>query len=130
MITIDETESVLHQFSSPTFKNQSKQTFEYFTELLTFSNKCIFLDGDISDRGYSFINCISNKQINIVNNIKMEKKIYNVVNERNQYITSIINDVDNNKKIAIISQSRCECENFYKYSVTNLKINPLKFIQA
>ena len=130
LITIDETESVLHQFSSPTFKNQSKQTFEYFTELLKFSNKCIFLDGDISDRGYSFINCISNKQINIVNNIKMEKKIYNVVNERNQYITSIINDVDNNKKIAIISQSRCECENFYKYSVTNLKINPLKFIQA
>ena len=42
LIIIDECESVLNQFNSPTFKNKSKETFEYFTELLRFSKKCVF----------------------------------------------------------------------------------------
>ena len=113
LIIIDEVESVLNQFNSPTFKNKSKETFKYFTQLLSFSKKCIFLDGDLSNRGYSFINSISSEQINIINKIKMEHKTYNIVNDRNEYITNIICDLDNNKNIAIISQSRSECDNFY-----------------
>ena len=113
LIIIDEIESVLNQFNSPTFKNQSKQVYEYFTELLRFSKKCIFLDGDLSDRGYSFINSISSEQINVINDIKMEQKTYNIVFNRNEYIHNIITDLINNKNIAIISQSRSECDNFY-----------------
>ena len=87
LIIIDECESVFNQFNSNvTFKNKSKETFEYFTQLLQFSSKCIFLDGDLSARGYTFINSISSKQINVINNIKMEQKTYNIVNDRNEYI--------------------------------------------
>ena len=43
----------------------------------------------------------------------MQQKTYNIVNDRNDYINNIINDLDNNKNIAIISQSRSECDNFY-----------------
>ena len=114
LIIIDECESVLNQFNSPTFKNKSKETFQYFTELLSYSKKCIFLDGDLSNRSFSFINSISLEQINIINEFKIEKKIYNIVNDRNEYINNIINDLDNNKNICIVSQSRTECENFYK----------------
>ena len=113
LIIIDEIESVLNQFNSPTLKNQSKQVYEYFTELLFRKKKCIFLDGDLSDRGYSFINSISSEQINVINNIKMEQKTYNIVFNRNEYIHNIITDLINNKNIAIISQSRSECDNFY-----------------
>ena len=126
LVIIDEIESVLNQFNSPTFKNQSKQIFEYFTELLKYFNKCSFLDGDLSDRGYSFINSISTKQINVVNNIKMVQKIYNIVNDRNQYITDIMTDLDNNNKIAIISQSRSECDNFYKLLTEKFKDKCIK----
>ena len=41
LIIIDEIESVLNQFNSPTFKNQSKQVYEYFTELL-FRKKSVY----------------------------------------------------------------------------------------
>ena len=47
LIIIDECESVLNQFNSPTFKNKSKEIYEYFTELLRYSKKCIFLDGEL-----------------------------------------------------------------------------------
>ena len=45
----------------------------------------------------------------------MEQKIYNIVNDRNEYINNIISDLDNNNNICIISQSRSECENFYNF---------------
>ena len=126
LIIVDEIESVLNQFNSPTFKNKSKETFEYFTELLRFSKKCIFLDGDIFDRSYSFINSISLEQINIINNIKMEEKTYNIVNDRNEYINDIITDLNNNKNIAIISQSRSECDNFYNLLTDKFKNKIIK----
>ena len=43
LIVIDECESVLSQFNSPTFKNKSKETYEYFTELLLFRSLIIIL---------------------------------------------------------------------------------------
>ena len=63
LIIVDEIESVLNQFNSPTYKNKSKETFEYFRELLRYSKKCIFLDGDLSDRSYSFINSLFDNRI-------------------------------------------------------------------
>ena len=126
LIIIDECESVLNQFNSPTFKNQSKETFEYFTELLRYSNKSIFLDGDLSHRGYSFINSISSEQINIINNIKMEKKPYNIINDRNEYINNIISDLNNNKNICIVSQSRSECDNVYNLLTDKFKNKVIK----
>ena len=126
LIIIDEIESVLNQFNSPTFKNKSKETFEYFTEILRYSKKCIFLDGDLSYRGYSFINSISSEQMNVINNIKMQQKIYNIENNRNKYINNIINDLDNNKNIAIISQSRSECDNFYNLLIDKFKNKIIK----
>ena len=43
----------------------------------------------------------------------MEQKTYNIMNDRNKYINNIISDLNDNKNIAIISQSRSECDNFY-----------------
>ena len=94
--------------------------FEYFTELLRYSKKCIFLDGDLSERGYSFINSISLEQTNLINKIIMEQKTYNILNDRNEYINDIISDLNNNKKICIVSQSRSECDNFYFIYYINL----------
>ena len=114
LIVVDEIESILSQFSSPTFKNESKTTYNYLTELLKSAKKCIFLDGDICDRGYSFINSISENQINILNVVKFNKKIYNIVNDRDYFINDIIDKLNNNNKIVVVCQSRRESENFYK----------------
>ena len=56
LVIIDEIESILKQFDSPTFKRgQSKGVFEYLTNIIKTSSKMITLDGDMNNRSYNFI---------------------------------------------------------------------------
>ena len=56
----------------------------------------------------------------------MEQKTYNIVNDRNEYINNIITDLNDNKNIAIISQSRTECNNFYNLLTDKFKNKVIK----
>lgn len=115
LIIIDEVESVLNQFNSATFKGKSKETFYFLLEIIQNSNKLITLDGDTSNRTYSFVNEFG-KSINIVNLAKFNQKIFNIIEESNKidFDNSILEQIESNKKIVIVSQSRKKAEDFNK----------------
>ena len=73
------------------------------------------MDGDLHERTYNFIDSINlTESIHIVNNSIFDKKTYNVINDRNEFINFIFNDLNNNLNIAIISQSRRQCDDYKK----------------
>jgi hypothetical protein len=112
LVIIDEIESILSHFDSPTFKNQSREVFNWMNEILKVSNKMIVLDGDINDRTYNFINNFGSS-INFVNNIKINKRKFFITTQKDSFIKDIINDVNNNKKIVICSMSSKKCSDIY-----------------
>ena len=113
LVIIDEIESVLNQFSSTTFNGSGLHTFNYLEQIIYNSKKLITLDGDLNDRAYTFINNFG-KSLNIVNNIKINQRIYNVITDDNLFLDQIFSDLDNNKKIVIVSQSRRKVEDYTK----------------
>jgi hypothetical protein len=109
LVIIDEIESILSQFNSPTFKMESREIFIYLQEIINNSKKLITLDGDISNRTYNFISNFG-ESINIVNLCKFDKKIFNIVDDTSYFENKIIESIDANLKIAIVSQSRKKAE--------------------
>ena len=113
LVIIDEIESVLSQFNSPTFNGKSKDTFILLEEIINNSKKLITLDGDTSNRTYNYINNFGNS-INIINTIKKNPKTFLIINEYNNFCNEIFKELDENKKIAIVSQGRVKADNYYK----------------
>ena len=113
LIIIDEVESVLNQFDSPTFKGYNKETFEYLEEIILNSKKVITLDGDLSNRTYNYINYFGNS-INIINNVQVNKMHFDIIDDEAEYMKQIYKELDNNNKIVIVSQSRTFPENIKK----------------
>ena len=73
------------------------------------------MDGDIGQRTYDFVDSInSTKNMHIVNTSIFDKKIYNIINDRNEFINYLIDDLNNNLNIAIVSQSRRQCDDYQK----------------
>jgi len=104
LIILDEVESLLRHLQSSTFQGLAKQKFQFL----------ICLDGDLSDRGYDFINEFGTS-INIVNNIKINQKTFYIKKNRVQYTEMIHQDLDNNKKLVICSLSAKECKYYSEY---------------
>lgn len=111
LVIIDEIESILSQFNSPTFNGSSKEVFEFIINVIYNSNKLLVLDGDISNRTYNYIESFG-KSINIVNDIKINKRNFIVLEERDAFRDKILNDLHDGLKITISSMASAECENF------------------
>jgi hypothetical protein len=111
MVIIDEVESILSQFNSPTFKGASKECFEFLQNVIINSKKLLVLDGDISNRTYKYIDTFG-KCINLVNDIKINKRTFKITHQRNDFIETIDKDLDKNKKVVIVSMASTQCETF------------------
>jgi len=111
LIIIDEVESVLSQFNSPTFNGHSKEAFNFVENVLINSKKILALDGDIGNRTYNFLNNFG-QTIDIVNDIKLNKRDFKITEDREKYINLILDDLSKDLKIAIVSMSSNECECF------------------
>lgn len=111
LVIIDEVESILRQFNSPTFKGNSKNCFEYIEGILENSNKIITFDGDLGQKTFQYINTVG-PSIIIENTIKFNPKNYIITDDKNEYSQQILQDIKNKKKIVIVSMSACECEYF------------------
>jgi len=111
LVIIDEVESILSQFNSPTFKGNSKTCFEYIEGILENSKKIITLDGDLGQKTYQFINAFG-ASVRIENTIKFNPKNYIITDDRNEYSQQILKDIKDKKKIVIVSMSASECEYF------------------
>lgn len=111
LVIIDEVESILAQFNSPTFKGASKECFDFVQNIIINSNKMLVLDGDISNRTYKFIDNFG-KSINLVNDIKINKRTFKITEDRNKFIETIDADLDKNKKVVIVSMASTQCDTF------------------
>ena len=104
LIIIDEIESVLNQFNSPTFKGKSSKSFELLVALCKNpQTKIISLDGDMNDRTYSFVDYFGNA-LNIVNTCNFNTKSINMYEGKNalkQFEQHMFNDLSNNLKLVI-----------------------------
>jgi len=112
LVIIDEIESILCQYNSPTFKGKSKEIFEMMVAIIQNSNKLICLDGDMGERAYKFISNFG-KSINIENEIKKNIKNYNITKNKDKFDKQIIKDLNNDKKIVIVSMSSKKCKEYY-----------------
>lgn len=108
LIIIDEIESILSHFDSPTFKGKSRDVFNWLSEIIKVSKKMIVLDGDINNRTYNFINYFGSS-INVSNNIKINKRNFIIETDTDNFYKNILNDISNNKKIVVASMSSKKC---------------------
>lgn len=113
LIIIDEIESILNHFSSPTFKGDNKETFQFLIEIINNSNKLICLDGDTNERAYNFIKNFG-KSINIENEYKKNIKTFNIIDNYKEFDKYLFNSLENNEKIVIVSQSKTKAEEYYQ----------------
>ncbi len=111
LVIIDEVESILSQFNSPTFKGASKECFEFLQNVIINSKKLLVLDGDISNRTYKYIDTFG-KCINLVNDIKINKRTFKITHQRNDFIETIDKDLDNDLKVVIVSMPSKQCDKF------------------
>lgn len=112
LIIIDEIESILNHFNPTTFKGGERDVFNWMVEIIKVSKKMIVLDGDISNRTYNFLNNFGTS-INIVNDIKINKKNFVITTNKEIYLKEIKRDIEQNNKIVIASMSSKQCNNIF-----------------
>jgi len=129
LIIIDEVESILNQFNSKeTFKGNQRDTYNYLDAVLKNSimngGKIITLDGDTSERTYTFIETYG-KPLNIVNTINFNTKKIKIVNDRTVFNNALFLALLEHKKIIMPVMSEKEAV-FYETEIKqrhpNLKV--------
>ena len=105
LVIIDEIESILSHFEChQTFHGKSKDTFEFIQNVIINSSKLMVLDGDVGNRTYNYIKSFG-QCINIVNDIKINKKNFLVTQDNENFSNKISNSVKSGEKVVIVSMS-------------------------
>jgi len=117
LIILDEIESLLNHFSSPTVVHK-QQTFELMVKILTNGKKILALDGDFHNRAYDFISGLGKtsskdpvlalcegKNIVIHNNIVKDIKRYTFISDYKRFNDSINDALEEDKNIVVVSMS-------------------------
>ena len=93
--------------SSPTFKGKAPETFELLMFLIMSCNKVICLDGDLSDRGYSFMNYFNDlfDVYHMVITVNFNNKTLNIMNDEDDFTNKIINDLNDDLRLVIPTMS-------------------------
>ena len=109
LIILDEIESILKQFNSiETFKNKSRNTFEFIDEIIKSSvlngGKIISMDGDLGNRTVNFLKDYGN-MINIINNVNFNSFKLNITSNLDYFENCIFLALDANKNIVIPTMS-------------------------
>ena len=117
IIALDECESLLNHLSFSQLNTQN--IYNILKTLCDNTDKIIALDGDFSDRSYSFLSSISNtvsmvKPLVIENIYKHPPKKFVFTNNRKTFDENIANDLEQNLNIVIISLTQKDSEDYYK----------------
>jgi hypothetical protein len=114
LVIIDEIESILSHFEChQTFHGKSKDTFEFIQNVIINSSKLMVLDGDVGNRTYNYIKSFG-QCINIVNDIKINKKNFLVTQDNDNFSNKISNSVKSGEKVVIVSMSTGKCDTFHQ----------------
>ena len=103
LIIMDESESLLNHFRSDTIKEKEK-TFDLMKNIIFNSKKLLMLDGDFSNRSYTYCDYFG-KSIILENECKKDKKHMIYTNHRKYFEQQIENDLKVGLKIIICSMS-------------------------
>ena len=117
IIALDECESLLNHLSFSQLNTQN--IYNILKTLCDNTDKIIALDGDFSDRSYTFLSSISNsvsmvKPIVIENIYRHPPKDFVFTNNRTTFDAHISNDLEENLNIVIISLTQKDSEDYYK----------------
>jgi len=119
LIVIDELESVLNHFESTTIKEKEK-TFNLLSDIIYNSDKILALDGDFNNRSFEYISNIMSyneekpEYIILENEVKKNKTHFKFTNDKNNFDKQIEQDLENGKKIIIVSMSLIMAEYYYR----------------
>jgi type I site-specific restriction endonuclease len=114
LVIIDEIESILSHFEChQTFHGKSKDTFEFIQNVIINSSKLMVLDGDVGNRTYNYIKSFG-QCINIVNDIKINKKNFIVTQDNENFCNKISKSVKSGEKVVIVSMSTGKCDTFHQ----------------
>ena len=106
LIIMDEIESVLNQFSSPTMKGTNYDILYKFTEMEKLANKLLYFDADFALRAYQYINNnIQKDPLFIINKFTKCKRSITCYPTKKIVYNDIYTKLNENKNIAIISMS-------------------------
>lgn len=112
LVIIDEVVSVInHLVSSPTVQHKH-HTYDYLQAILFNSKKIIALDGDFNNMSYSYLSSFG-KMCIIHNTIKKDKKNFIFHRQIDKFNDLINKDVQQKKKIVIISLSQNMAMQYY-----------------
>ncbi len=106
LIVLDEIESLLYHFDSPTIAERSKNIFDLLYMLcLNTKTKIIAMDADLNLRGIEYIKDIDKDYKLVVNQYRNKLINLNMTNNKNFFIDEIKESIKNKKKICIIGLS-------------------------
>jgi len=117
IIALDECESLLNHLSFSQLNTQN--IYNILKTLCDNTDKIIALDGDFSDRSYTFLSSISNsvsmvKPLVIENIYRHPPKDFVFTNNRTTFDENISIDLEQNLNIVIISLTQKDSEDYYK----------------
>ena len=108
LVVLDEIEGILNHLSydklNPHIINNTLE------QVLYKSKKILCLDGDMSNRSYDFINNLEMDYKIYINSYRPNKKHYIITSDKQYYNDKIENDLQDNKKVVIVSMSASECD--------------------
>jgi hypothetical protein len=110
LIVLDEIESILNHFNANTLK-EKEYVFDYLNGLIHNANKCIMLDGDISNRSLVYAKSIDENYMMIENDYIKSPLHYIFTKNESKFIKKIDDDLKSGKKIVIVSMSSAFCLN-------------------
>lgn len=117
VIILDEFASLLNNFESSLMGENRNEIHKIFNRLIQETPKIICADGDFSNREYTYLLDIFNKnEINVYEN-EFKQNPYNFIFTKDEYkfLNEIENHLSNDKKIAITSMSSKKALEFEKY---------------
>ena len=107
LIVIDESESILNQFSSPTMNSRYLEIFNTLVEVIKRSEKVIFADAFISNRTINFSKSFDEKITMIKNNTQPTIRTA-VEIPKDDFNSYVINDLKQDNKNYICFSSKTE----------------------
>ena len=107
LVIIDEIEGNMNHFNSPFLEkphHSARDKFKFMVECIDSAKKLLVLDADLGMQTKLFIDHFGTATI-INNNYKPIKKCFTVTNNCVLFDKKIFEDINNGKKICIISMS-------------------------
>ena len=93
LIIMDEVESILNQFNSPTFKGNSKNIYEFLDKILKSSKQIIALDGDMNNRALEYLTPYG-EMIFLKNTYHINPKVFNITQNKDYFLDDVFKSVD------------------------------------